>query len=131
VSYETIRRWWTRFGPTCANRLRKQSACGDDQWFVDEVFVRFDGELRYLYRAVDQDGQVLEILVQTRRNTKAAVRFFRRLLKQQGQAPRWLITDKLRSYAPAHRDVMPGTAHDTRQYANDRAELSHISSGGI
>jgi putative transposase len=125
VSYETIRRWCTRFGPTYANRLRKKAGCGGDQWFVDEVFVRIDGELRYLYRAVDQDGQVLDILVQTLRNTKAAARFFRRLLKQQGQAPRRLMSDKLRSYAPAHREVMPGTIHDTRQHANNRAELSH------
>ena len=82
VSYETIRRWCTRFGPTYANRVRRKDRCGGDQWFVDEVFVRIDGELRYLYRAVDQDGQVLDILVQTRRNTQAATRFFRRLLKQ-------------------------------------------------
>lgn len=125
VSYESIRRWCLRFGPTYANRLRKRSGPAGDQWFVDEVFVRIDGKLRYLYRAVDQDGQVLDILMQTRRNTKAASRFFRRLLKQQGQAPRRLITDKLRSYRPAHRAVMPGTIHDTNQYANNRAELSH------
>ncbi len=125
LSYETVRRWCLRFGPIYANRLRKRSRPGGDQWFVDEVFVRIDGKLRYLYRAVDQDGQVLDILVQTRRNTKAAVRFFRRLLKQQGQAPRRLVTDKLRSYRPAHREVMPDALHDTSQYANNRAELSH------
>jgi putative transposase len=125
VSYESIRRWCIRFGPIYANRLRKRSGPGGDQWFVDGVFVRIGGQLRYLYRAVDQDGQVLDVLVQTRRNRKAASRFFRRLLKQQGQTPRRLMTDKLRSYAPAHREVMPGTVHDTRQYANNRAELSH------
>ena len=125
VSYETIRRWCIRFGPAYANRLRKRSAPGGDQWFVDEVFVRIDGQQRYLYRAVDQDGQVLDILLQTRRNAKAAARFFRRLLKQQSQVPRRLVTDKLRSYCPAHRAVMPDTLHDTRQYANNRAELSH------
>jgi putative transposase len=125
VSYETVRRWCLRFGPAYANRLRKRSGSGGDQWYVDEVFVRIAGQLRYLYRAVDQDGQVLDILVQTRRTRKAAARFFHRLLKQQGQAPQRLMTDKLRSYAPAHRDVMPGTVHDTRQYANYRAELSH------
>jgi putative transposase len=116
-----------RFGPAYANRLRKRSGPGGDQWFVDEVFVRIEGKLRYLYRAVDQDGQVLDILVQTRRNTRAAVRFFRRLLKQQGQAPRRLITDKSPSYRPAHREEIPGTVHDTRQYANNRAEVSHES----
>jgi len=125
VSYETIRRWCTRFGPIYANRLRKRSGPGGDQWFVDEVFIRIDGQQRYLYRAVDQDGQVLDILVQTRRNTRAATRFFRRLLKRQGRAPRRLMTDKLRSYAPAHRELMPDTIHDTSQYANNRAELSH------
>jgi len=83
VLYETVRRWCLRFGPVYANRLCKRSGPGGDQWFVDEVFVRIDGQLRYLYRAVDQDGQVLDVLVQTRRNTKAAVRFFRRLLKRQ------------------------------------------------
>jgi putative transposase len=125
VSYETIRRWCIRFGPAYANRLRKRYGPCGDQWFVDEVFVRIDGKLRYLYRAVDQDGQVLDILVQTRRNQGAACRFFRRLLKQQGQAPRRLITDKLPSYRPAHRRELPGTVHDTRQYANNRAEVSH------
>ena len=125
VSYETVRRWCLRFGPVYTNRLRKRSAPGGDQWFVDDVFVRIDGQQCYWYRAVDQDGQVLDILVQKRRNTKAAVRFFRRLLKQQGQTPRRLVADKLRSYHPAHRQVMPGAVHDTRQYASNRAELSH------
>ena len=125
VSYETVRRWCIRFGPAYASRLRKRSGPGGDHWFVDEVFVRIDGRLRYLYRAVDQDGQVLDILVQTRRNSKAAARFFRRLLKRQGQAPRRLITDKLPGYRPAHREEIPGAVHDTRQYANNRAELSH------
>ena len=74
VAYETIRRWRLRFGPVYANRLRKQSGPGGDQWFVDEVFVRINGQQRYLYRAVDQDGQVLDVLVQSRRNTKAATR---------------------------------------------------------
>ncbi len=125
VSYETVRRWCIRFGPVYANRLRKRSGPGGDQWFVDEVFLRIDGKQRYLYRAVDQDGQVLDILVQKRRDKKAAARFFRKLLKQQCQAPRRLVTDKLRSYAPAHRELMPDTMHDTRQYANNRAEVSH------
>ena len=105
VSYETVRRWCIRFGPVYANRLRKRSGPGGDQWFVDEVFIRIDGQQHYLFRAVDQDGQVLDVLVQKRRNKAAAARFFRRLLKQQCQAPRRLVTDKLRSYAPAHREV--------------------------
>jgi putative transposase len=125
VSYETIRRWCLRFGPVYANRLRKRSGPCGDRWFVDEVFVRIDGKQRYLYRAVDQDGQVLAILVQTRRNTNAAVRFFRRLLRRHGQVPRRLMTDKLCSYRPAHHEAMPGTADDAKQYANNRAEVSH------
>ena len=125
VSCETIRRWCIRFGPIYANGLRKRSGPGGDQWFVDEGFVRIDGQLRYPYPAVDQDGQVLDVLVQTRRNRNATARFFRRLLEQQGQAPRRLMTDRLRSYVPAHREVMPGTIHDTRPYPNSRAELSH------
>ena len=125
VSYETVRRWCIRFGPVYANRLRKRSGPGGDRWFVHEVFVRIDGRQHYLFRAVDQDGQILDVLVQKRRNKVAAVRFFRRLLKQQCRAPRPLFTDKLRSHAAAHREVMPDTLHDTSQYANNRAELSH------
>ena len=125
VSYETIRRWCIRCGPVYANRLRKRSGPGGDQWFVDEVFIRIDGRQRYLFRAVDQDGQILDILVQKRRNKEAATRFFRRLLKQQCQAPRRLVTDKPGSYAPANCEVMPNTIHDTSQYANNRAELSY------
>ena len=125
VSYETVRRWRIRFGPVYANRLRKRSGPGGDQWFVDEVFIRIGGQQHYLFRAVDQDGQILDILIQKGRNKEAAARFFRRLLKQQCQAPRRLVTDKLSSYAPAHREVMPNTVHDMSQYANNRAELSH------
>ena len=125
VSYETVRRWCIRFGPVYANRLRNRSGSGGDRWFVDEVFIRIDGRQHYLFRAVDRDGQVLDVLVRKRRNKAAAARFFRRLLKQQCRAPRRLVTDKLRSYAAAHREVMPNTLHDTSQYANNRAELSH------
>ena len=125
VSYESVRRWRIRFGPVYANRLRKKAGPGGDQWFVDEVFVRIDGRQRYLYRAVDPDGDVLDILVQTRRDKKAAKRFFRKLLKKHRQKPRRLVTDKLSSYHPAHREVMSSSLHDTRQYSNNRAEVSH------
>ena len=125
VSYETVRRWCIRFGPVYANRLRKRSGPGGDQWFVDEVFIRIDGQQHDLFRAVDQDGQILDILVQNQRNKAVTVRIFRRLLKQQCQAPRRLITDRLRSYAGARREVMPNTIHGTSQYANNRAERSH------
>ena len=83
------------------------------------------GRQQYLWRAVDEDGDVIDILVQSRRNRGAAARFFRKLLKGQGREPRRLITDKLRSYAAAHRTAMPSVVHSTRQYENNRAELSH------
>ena len=96
-----------------------------DTWHLDELFVTLNGRRQYLWRAVDEDGDVLDILVQSRRNRRAAVRFFRKLLKHQGCVPRRLVTDKLRSYPAAHRTVMPSVVHCTRQYANNRAEASH------
>ncbi len=125
VSYETIRRWCNKFGPGYANRLRRQAGRCGDTWFVDEVFVRIGDERHYLYRAVDQDGDTLDILVQKRRNKQAATRFFRKLLKGQSVPPRRLITDKLKSYSAAHREVLPSVVHSTKQYENNRAEVSH------
>ena len=95
------------------------------RWHLDEVFVRINGDIYYLWRAVDEDGDVIDILVQPRRDRHAAERFFRKLLKGQGREPRRLVTDRLRSYAAAHRTIMPSVAHDTSQYANNRAEVSH------
>jgi len=94
---------------------------------VDEVFVRIRGKQHYLYRAVDQDGDVIDILVQKRRDTSAAVRFFRKLMRGQGGGPRRLVTDELKSYLAAHRRIMPDVVHVTEQYANNRAEVSHES----
>jgi putative transposase len=96
-----------------------------DTWFLDEVFVKICGELHYLWRAVDQDGDTIDILVQKRRNKKAAIRFYRKLLKGQKFSPIRVTTDKLKSYAAAHREVMPSVVHRTQQYENNRAELSH------
>ena len=96
-----------------------------DTWYLDELFVTIQGRQQYLWRAVDQDGDVIDILVQSRRDRRAAARFFRKLLKGQGREPRRLITDKLRSYSAAHRTVMPSVVHSTRQYENNRAEVSH------
>jgi putative transposase len=96
-----------------------------DTWYLDELFVTIQGRLQYLWRAVDQDGDVIDILVQSRRDMRAAKRFFRKLLKGQGCAPRRLITDRLRSYSAAHRVVMPSVVHCSRQYENNRAEVSH------
>ena len=96
-----------------------------DTWHLDELFVTIQGQRQYLWRAVDQDGDALDILVQPRRDQRAAKRFFRKLLKGQGGEPRRLVTDKLRSYGAAHRTVMPSVLHDTSRYANNRAEVSH------
>ena len=96
-----------------------------DTWHLDELFVTIQGRQQYLWRAVDEDGDVIDILVQSRRNRHAAVRFFRKLLKGQGCVPRRLITDKLRSYPAARRTVMPSVVHCTDRYANNRAEVSH------
>ena len=96
-----------------------------DTWHLDELFVNIQGRRHYLWRAVDQDGDVIDILVQRHRNTRAAKRFFCKLLKGQGCEPWRLVTDKLRSYGAAHRSVKPFVVHDTRRYANNRAEVSH------
>ena len=125
VTYETVRQWCQKFGPTYARRLKKQQGRLGDAWYLDEVFITIQGQRHYLYRAVDQDGDTIDILVQGRRNKKAAERFFRRLLKGQGVEPRWLITDKLRSYDAAHRTTMPSVKHINDAYANNRAEVSH------
>ena len=125
VIYETVRRWCRTFGRAYARRLRQRRGRLGDTWHLDELFVTLNGRQQYLWRAVDEDGDVLDILVQSRRNRRAAVRFFRKLLKRQGCLPRRLITDKLRSYPAAHRLVMPSVPHGTDRYANNRAEVSH------
>ena len=125
VTYETIRQWCLKFGLDYARHLKKRQGRLGDKWHIDEVFVTIQGQRHYLYRAVDQDGDVIDILVQSRRNQRAAARFFRHLLKGQGGEPRWLITDKLRSYAAAHRTIMPTVNHLNHSYANNRVEVSH------
>ena len=125
VSYEAIRQWCQTFGLNYARRLRRRRGRLGDTWYLDELFVTIRGQRQYLWRSVDQDGDVIDILVQSRRDRRAAARFFRKLLKGQGREPRRLITDKLRSYASAHRTVMLSVVHSTRQYENNRAEVSH------
>jgi putative transposase len=125
VSYETIRRWCARFGQAYANALRRRQPRPGDKWHLDEVFIKINGRLQYLWRAVDQNGNVLDILVQNRRNKAAARRFFRRLMKRTGAVPRVVVTDKLRSYGAAHREVMPCVEHRQSKYLNNRAENSH------
>jgi putative transposase len=123
VSYETIRRWCAKFGQAYANGLRRRRP--GDKWHLDEVFLKINGEHKYLWRAVDQDGNVLDILVQNRRDKAAARRFFRRLMKKTGTVPRVVVTDKLRSYGAAHREVMPSVEHRSHKGLNNRAENSH------
>jgi len=125
VSYETIRQWCAKFGPGYAAELKRRRGRLGDIWHLDEVFVTIGGKRQYLWRAVDQDGDLIDILVQPRRNRRAAEKFFRKLLKGEGHAPNRLVTDKLKSYAAARRTVMPSVVHDTSQYANNRAEVSH------
>jgi putative transposase len=125
VSYETVRRWCGKFGQTYANALRRRQPRPGDKWHLDEVFLKINGEQKYLWRAVDQDGNVLDILVQNWRDKAAVRRFFRRLLKSTGAVPRVVVTDKLRSYGAAHREVMPCVEHRQSKYLNNQAENSH------
>ncbi|MFI2511578.1 IS6 family transposase [Streptomyces sp. NPDC018972] len=125
VSHETVRRWCVKFGQIRANGLRRRRPRPGDTWHLDEVFVRINGELAYLWRAVDADGTVLDILVRNRRDKTAARRFFRRLLKTTRTVPRGIVTDKPRSYRAAHREVMPSVEHRQAKYLNNRAENSH------
>ena len=125
VSYETIRQWCRKFGPVYAHHLTRRRGRMGGTWHLDELFVTIRGERHYLWRAVDQDGDTIDILVQPRRDRLAAERFFNRLLTAQRSEPRRLVTDKLGSYAAAHRRLMPSVPHDTAQYANNRAEVSH------
>jgi putative transposase len=111
VSYETIRRWGRKHGPDYARRIRRKQPSLNDIWHLDEVAIAIAGKKHWLWRAVDQDGYVLDEIVQTRRNTKAAKRLLTRLLKKQGMAPKRMITDKLRSYGAASRQVMPNVEH--------------------
>ena len=124
VSYETIRAWCDRFGQEYANQLRRRGRRPGDKWHLDEVFVQINGAQRYLWRAVDQHGNVLDILVQSRRNAVAAKKFFRRLLKGLRYVPRVIVTDKLASYQVAHRELMPSVQHRRSKYLQPRRELS-------
>ena len=125
LSYETVRKWCLKFGQTYANGLRYKSPRPGDRWHLDEVFLKINGRIHYLWRAVDQDGDVLDILVQSRRDTKAAKKFFRKLLKGLRYVPRVIITDKLKSYSAARSEVMPSVEHVQQKYQNNRAENSH------
>ena len=125
VSYESIRLWCIKFGPRYAKRLKRRHPGYGDTFFIDEVFVKINGKQHYLWRAVDQDGEVVDVFLQTRRDGNAAKRFFKRLLKAHRHEPRKIVTDKLAGYGAAHRELIPDAIHDTSRHANNRAELSH------
>jgi putative transposase len=125
VSHETLRQWALKFGQDFANQIRRRLPAVGDKWHLDEVVITIAGKKHWLWRAVDQHGIVLDVLVQSRRNAKAAKRLLRKLLKKQGTAPRVMITDKLASYAAAKRTVMPGVEHRQHKGLNNRAENSH------
>src|SRR5436305_14012641 len=122
VSYETIRRWCDKFGKQYADGLRRRRARTGDKWHLDEVFLKINGVTHYLWRAVDQHGVVLDILVQPKRDRFAAIRLFRRLLRATGRKPRVIITDQRRIYGAAKRLVIPRDAHRQHPYLNNRAE---------
>ena len=124
VSHDTVRQWCGTFGQIYANGLRRRRARPGDKWHLDEVFIKIGEKTHYLWRAVDQHGDVLDILVTSRRDANAATRFFRKLLKGLEYVPRVLVTDKLASYGVAHRRLMPGVEHRRSKYLNNRAENS-------
>jgi putative transposase len=125
VSYETIRQWCLKFGQSFASELRRRRPRPGDKWHLDEVALKIKGKLSYLWRAVDQSGVVLDILVQSWRNTKAATKFFKKLLKGLEYVPRVIITDKLRSYGAAKKELLPRVDHRQHKRLNNRAENSH------
>jgi putative transposase len=125
LTYETVRDWCRKFGQTYANGLRRRSPRPGDKWHLDEVFLRINGRVHYLWRAVDQEGEVLDILVQSRRDKKAAKKFFRKLLKGLRYVPGVVIIDKLKSYGAAKAEIMQSVEHRQGKGLNNRAENSH------
>src|SRR3954466_12339126 len=125
VTHETVRQWALKFCQEFANRIRRRLPQVDDKWHLDEVVIKIDGVKHWLWRAVDQTGMVLDVLVQSRRDKHAAKRLLRKLLKRQCRAPRVMITDKLASYGAAKKDLMPGIRNRRHKGRNNRAENSH------
>jgi putative transposase len=125
ISYETIRRWVRKFGSVIARRLRQRRPRPSDRWHLDEMVVRIAGRRMYLWRAVDHEGEILDVLVQPRRDRRAALKLMRKLLRKQGFAPRLVVTDKLRSYGAAFRDLHLSCRHEQGLRMNNQAENSH------
>jgi putative transposase len=126
VSYETIRRWTVKFGPLIAHVLRRRQPRPGDVWHLDEVVVKIAGRSYWLWRAVDQDSVVLEEILQSKRDKRAAKRLLIKLMKRWGFVPKRIITDKLRSYGAAKCEVSPGLDHRSHKGLNNRAENSHL-----
>jgi putative transposase len=125
VSYETIRRWVGKFGPLFAKRLRQAHPKPSGRWHLDEMVARIGGGMVYLWRAVDHEGEVLDVLVQRRRDKRAAVKLMRKLLMRQGFAPTVVVTDRLRSYRAAFAEIGLTARHEQGLRKNNRAEVSH------
>ncbi len=125
VSHETVRQWALKFGQAFANQIRRRLPAAGDKWHMDEVVLTICGVKHWLWRAVDQTGMVLDILVQRRRDTRAAKRLLRKLMKRQTRPPRVMVSDKLASYGAARREVMPSVEHRKHKGLNNRAENSH------
>ena len=125
VSREAIRLWCIKFGALYSRRLKRKHRGYGDAFYIDEVFIKINGKQHYLWCAVDQDGEVVDVYLQAKRDGAAAKRFFKRLLRNNGGEPRKIVTDKLRSYGVAHRELIPETIHSTKQYENNLAEQSH------
>jgi putative transposase len=125
VSYETVRRWAMKFGEAFSDQIRQRAPARGDKWHLDEVVISIAGEPYWLWRAVDQNGFVLDVLVQRRRDTHAARRLLTKLLKAAGSPPRVMITDKLRSHAAARVKLDLRVEHRQHRGLNNRAENSH------
>ena len=125
LTYETVRNWCQKFGPSYSAQLKRRRPKLGDKWYLDEVFLKMNGVQHYLWRAVDQHGVVIDILVQPKRDRRAAILFFRKLLRTTTWKPRVIITDKLRSYGAAKKVVLPRVIHRQSRYLNNRAENSH------
>jgi putative transposase len=125
VTRESIRLWCIKVGAIYSRRLKRKHRGYGDTFYIDEVFIKINGKQHYLWRAADRDGEVVDVYLQAKRDGVAAKRFFKRLLRSHGGEPRKIITDKLRSYGVAHRELIPDTIHSTKHYENNRAEQSH------
>lgn len=129
ISHETVRYWWHRFGPMFASEIRKRRIEGMKssrrRWHLDEVFVKINGERHYLWRAVDQEGEVLESFVTKTRDKRAALKFLKKAMRKHGQ-PEVIVTDKLRSYGAALKEIGAGDRQETGRWMNNRAENSHL-----